>query len=142
MPILPPSTNADYHGPLVAARLLTLVAVLTVVPGCIHSFLPDGGAGTIAGLDLATCGVIIVALFRWAGATQIAFGLLLLAIALRYRPLVPLGLALVVVERGLLAVHAWSHAVEGHRPPEHYAVLVALPIVAAALVASLRATSR
>lgn len=138
MPLLPPSTNADYRGAGVAAHFLTVVGVLTIVPGCIHRFLPDGGAGTIAGLDLSRDGRVVVALFAWAGATQIAFGLALLVVSLRYRTLVPLMLALVVVERTLHALAAWMPPTPAHHPPEHYAVLVALPLLTAALVLSLR----
>jgi hypothetical protein len=139
--LLPPSTNAGYAGSRLAAWFLTVFGVLTIVPGCIHSFAPDGGAGSIAGLDLSQNGRLIVALFAWAGATQIAFGLAALIVSLRYRPLVPLMLALAVVERGLHALDAWVLAVPAppHRPPEHYGVLVGLPLLLAALVLSLRA---
>jgi len=138
--LLPPSTNDAYRGSLLAAWFLTLISVLTIVPGCIHSFLPDGGAGVIAGLDLTTCGRVIVALFAWAGATQIAFGTTMLFVSVRYRSLVPGVLLLVAVERGLHAIHAWTGGGDagGHRPPEHYAVLVALPLILVALYLSLR----
>lgn len=138
--LLPPSSNAQYAGSPYAPRLLALFGVLTVVPGAIHSFLPDGGAGTIAGLDLSACGQIVVALFRWAGATQIVFGCLMLLAAFRYRTLVPLVLLLLIVERSLHAWHAWGGAppASGHRPPEHYAVLAFLPLMVLALVLSLR----
>jgi hypothetical protein len=137
---LPPSTNQDYHGSPLAAKFLFLLSVLTIVPGCIHSFLPDGGAGVIAGLDLTSCGTVIIALFAWAGATQIVLGTVMLLAATRYRTFVPLVLALVAFERGLHALNAWlpNEARIGHRPPEHYAVLVGLPLVLAALVLSLR----
>lgn len=138
--LLPPSSNAQYAGSPRAAQILGLLAVLTIVPGCIHSFLPDGGAGVIAGLDLGTCGQITVALFRWAGATQIAFGVVMWLAATRYRSLAPGVLALVLVERALHALHAWGGAppTSGHRPPEHFGVLIALPLVAFALLLSLR----
>ncbi len=137
--LLPPSTNDRYCGSIGAARLLTALAILTIVPGCIHTFLPDGGAGVIAGLDLSRCGAVIVALFAWAGATQIAFGIVMLLASLRYRNFVPLVLALVLLERGLHALNAWGFkAGTGHHPPEHYAVLVGLPLVAIALALSLR----
>jgi hypothetical protein len=139
MGLLPPSTNGAYAGSPLAAHALAAFAVLTIVPGLIHEFLPDGGAGSIAGIDLGACSPAIVALFAWAGATQIAFGTALLAVALRYRPLVPLMLALLLVERALHALNAWVwKSGTGHRPPEHYAVLVALPLIALALAASLR----
>lgn len=138
--LLPPSTNAQYAGAPSAAVLLGVLAILTIVPGCIHSFLPDGGAGTIAGLDLDACGPITIALFRWAGATQIAFGVVMLLAATRYRSLVPGVLALLLLERLLHALHAWGGMPppSGHRPPEHHAVLVALPVIAVALWLSLR----
>src|SRR5574337_1383343 len=129
MRLLPPSTNAAYSGSLASVYFLTLFSVLTIVPGCIHTFAPDGGAGTIAGLDLSCNGQVVVALFAWAGATQIAFGLAALIVSLRYRTLVPLLLALAIVERALHALNAWllKGGAGAHHPPEHYAVVVALP---------------
>ena len=140
MRLLPPSTNDAYPGSLLSAHFLTLFSVLTIVPGCIHVFAPDGGAGTIAGLDLSQNGRVIVALFAWAGATQIAFGLAGLIISLRYRSLVPMMLALAIVERGLHAINAWfpKGGPSGHHPPEHYAVLIGLPLLVSALALSLR----
>ena len=139
MPLLPPSTNDRYTGSPLAAYLLTVFAVLTIIPGCIHAFLPDGGAGSIAGIDLSRDGRVIVAVFAWAGATQIAFGLAALIVSLRYRDLVPLLLALAVLERTLHAINAWwPNAGPHHHPPEHYAVLIALPLLIFALAMSLR----
>ena len=140
MRLLPPNTNERYTGSLLSAWFLTVFSALTILPGCIHTFTPDGGAGTIAGLDLSQNGHVIVALFAWAGATQIAFGLATLIVSLRYRDLVPLMLLLVIVERSLHALNAWvfKTAGTGHHPPEHYAVLVGVPLVAIALGLSLR----
>ena len=90
MPLLPPSSNAEYRGHPWAPRFLLLAAVLTLVPGLIHSFLPDGGAGVIAGLEMGDRRDLVISVFRWQGATQLAFGLALLAVALRYRSLTPL----------------------------------------------------
>jgi len=123
MALFPPSTNAQYRGAKVSAWFLALAAVLTIIPGAIHYFLPDGGAGVIAGIDLSTRGDTIIAIFAWYGAMQIPFGLLLLAIALRYRTLVPLCLLATVIMQALGAYAAWfgkgSHG--DHHPPEHYA---------------------
>ncbi|HUA36759.1 MAG TPA: hypothetical protein VMA09_24350 [Candidatus Binataceae bacterium] len=138
--LFPPSTNSDYRGSIVSAYFLTLFSVLTIVPGCIHVFTPDGGAGSIAGINLVQNGRVIVALFAWAGATQIAFGLTTLVVSLRYRTFVPIMLALVIVERTLHALDAWilKGGPSGHHPPEHYGVLVVLPLLLAALALSLR----
>ena len=139
MPLLPPSTNHAYAGSPLAAWFLAAVAVLTVIPGAIHVFLADGGAGVIAGIDLGACGPITIALFAWAGATQIALGLAMLVVSLRYRDLVPLFLALVLLERSLHALDGWLlKNPSGHHPPEHFAVLVGVPLLVIALIASLR----
>lgn len=137
--LLPPSTNDAYDGSPLAARVLVLLGVLTVIPGCIHVFLPDGGAGTIAGIDLGVCREPIVALFAWAGATQIAFGVVMVLAGLRYRTLVPLVLLLLVFERGLHAVNAWvTGGGTRHHPPEHFVVLLVTPLALVLLALSLR----
>jgi len=140
VPFLPASTNADYEGAPIAAHFLTLLGILSIVPGLIHLFLPDGGAGVIAGLDLSCNRAVVVGTFAWAGATQLAWGVALVVASLRYRSLVPLLLALVILERGLIALDLWvlKASPSGHRPPEAYGVLIGIPLVAAALFLSLR----
>lgn len=140
MPLLPPSTNTAYRGHPAAPLFLLMAAVLTLVPALIHSFLPDGGAGVIAGLDMGDRQDLVVSVFRWQGATQLAFGLALLAAALRYRSLTPLFLVLILVERGLMALHGWvlSPPASGHHPPEHYGSVAAVILGGLFLFLSLR----
>jgi hypothetical protein len=140
MSFLPPSTNDQYRGARSAPWFLALAAVLTLVPGLIHSFLPDGGAGAIAGLDLGDRRDLVVGVFAWEGATQLALGLAMLAVALRYRPLTPLFLGLVIVERGLMSLQGWvlRPPASGHHPPEHFASPVTVMLAAAFLALSLR----
>lgn len=128
---LPPSTNDQYSGSRYAAWFLAAYGLCWIVPGMIHSFLPDGGAGTIAGIDLSHNPTLIFGMFAWAGATQIAHGIVTLVVALRYRALVPLFLIVSFVERLLLSWSGWiKHApVSGHHPPEHYASLFSLPVI-------------
>jgi len=137
MGILPPSTNDQYAGAKVSAWFLTLAAALTIIPGAIHYFLPDGGAGVIGGVDLSTRADVIIAIFAWYGAMQMPFGALLLIISLRYRTLVPLCLLLAAVQQGLGAFAGWvfKATASGHHPPEHYGSLIgtALGIVFFAL---------
>jgi hypothetical protein len=61
-------------------------------------------------------------------------------VATRYRSFVPGVLLLLLVERGLHALHFWGGAppASGHRPPEHYALLVAVPLIALTLALALR----
>jgi hypothetical protein len=138
--LLPPSTNAQYQGARSAAWFLAFYGVAWIVPGMIHSFLPDGGAGVIAGLDLSHNPTLIFGMFAWAGATQIAHGIVTLAVALRYRTLVPLFLIVSFLERLLLSWSGWiTHVpVSGHHPPEHYASLFSLPVILLFLGLSIR----
>ncbi len=138
--MFPPSTNADYRGHPAAVWFLALAAMLTIAPGLIHSFLPDGGASEIARLDMADRRDLVVGVFAWEGATQIAFGLAMLAVAMRYRPLTPLFLALVAVERGLMSLQAWvlRPPATGHHPPEHFASPVATVLALVFLALALR----
>jgi hypothetical protein len=140
VPILPASTNADYEGAPLSAYILTLVGVLTILPGLIHTFLPDGGAGVIAGMDLAHDGAAVIGVFAWAGATQIVWGVALLVASLRYRTLVPPLLVLVLLERTLIALNLWwlKPPASGQHPPAAYATLFALPLLLGSIALSLR----
>ncbi len=123
MALFPPSTNHDYRGAKISAWFLMFVAVTEFIPGLIHYFLPDGGAGVIAGIDLSVRGATIIAVFAWFGAIQIPFALLLFVIGLRYRTLVPVALMAVILARALAAIDGWflKGTATGHHPPEHYA---------------------
>ena len=140
MSLFPPSTNCDYHGAKVSAWYLVLAGVIEIIPGCIHYFLPDGGAGVIGGLDLSIRGETIIALFAWVGSLQIPFGLMLLIIGARYRTLVPLGLLAVIMERALISYDGWfgKASFSGHHPPAHYGSVVAVVLGLVFLVLALR----
>lgn len=143
MSLLPRSTNDLYNGSTASCRFLAFAGAMTIVPGCIHAFLPDGGAGSIAGLDLRHSGSTIVGVFAWAGATQVIHGLAMLAVALWYRNLVPMFLALSLLERVVMTLNWWvlKPADIGHRPPEVYVTLLLIPVIAAFLAASWRPAS-
>ena len=141
MALLPPSTNGDYRGAAIAPWFLMLFGVTTIVPGCIHYFLPDGGAGVIGGLNLeGPQGGTIIGVFAWFGALQIPAGIAYLMIGLRYRPLTPLFISLILLERGLMAMDGWllKGADASHHPPEHYASVAAMILAAVMLVLSLK----
>ncbi len=87
--MFPESTNDQYRGAVASAWFLGLLAIGSIIPGCIHYFLPDGGAEVIAGLDLGAERSLVIGVFAWMGATQIPYGLAQLAVATRYRSLVP-----------------------------------------------------
>jgi hypothetical protein len=142
MGFLPPSTNADYRGSRFSVWFLFLGALLTLAPGLIHSFLPDGGMTSIAGLHPGPATASVLGVFRWEGATQIALGAAMLVVAWRYRPLAPLFLALLALQTGLSALQAWvlaPPAADGHRPPENFGVLVVFPLAVLFCALAIRA---
>ncbi len=137
MTILPASTNHAYRGHIAAAYIIGLLSLLIVVPGGIHYFLPYGGAGTIAGRAMDDKAPLIIGLFAWAGATQIVWGLTLLAVATRYRNFLPAAASLLLLERGLMAFAAWVFkATDAPKPPGAYGMLIFLPLIILALYLS------
>lgn len=144
MTLFPASTNQDYRGEPVSAWFLMLAGMLEFIPGCIHYFLPDGGAGVIAGLDLSQNRTLVLAVFAWVGSIQIPMGLMLFLIGLRYRTFVPLGLLIVIVTRGLMSIDGWflKGASNGHHPPEHFVSPVAVVLALVFLGLSLRVRPR
>lgn len=129
--LLPPSTNPQYNGSRYSAWFLTISGLSQALSGMIHSFLPDGGAGVIGGLDLSHGAERIFAMFAWAGATQLAHGIVAVAVGLRFRPLVPLLLAVGLLERILISWSGWFKHIptSGHHPPEHYVSLISIPLI-------------
>lgn len=135
-----PSDPGGVGGSRWAAWFLVLYGVMMAVPGMIHAFAPDGGIGSIGGIDMSADFARLRAMAGWAGATQIVHGLACIAIGLRYRTLVPLFLTLALVERLVLTWSAWiAHpGPTGHHPPAHYGDLVSLPLIVLFLWLSLR----
>ena len=138
---LAPSTNAEYRGATSAVWVTLLAGVLELAAGSIHYFLPDGGAGVIAGIDLTHNARPIIAVFAWFGALQISFALVIIAIALRYRTLIPLALGAIFVSRLLMAIDGWflKGASAPHHPPEHYVSPIVAALALLFLILSLRA---
>lgn len=69
----------------ITVGLLVLLGLINLVRGSIHAFMPDSGAGVIAGFNLAQAGQTIVFLLAMIGAGQIGSGLIDLLVAARFR---------------------------------------------------------
>ena len=135
--MLPANSNHFYDGPVWTSYVLLLVAAQTLLGGTLHVVLPDSGLISIAGLDLAHQGGLhMLALAAWVGATQIAWGLVLLATALRYRNFTRPVLLLVIVEKALILLgSAIKPTDDAHTPPgiKLAAILLLLALVAFAV---------
>jgi len=95
-----PPVNKDYTGAKIPFYFLILIAIVSTIRSLIHVFAPDGGANSIAGIDVAVQGgANIVAIFAQWGALQLLLALFYWLAILRYRFLVPAMLGVVVIEQ-------------------------------------------
>jgi len=86
-------------GPPLTRVFASIYLVVILVRSVIHLVAEDGGAGSIATVDLRVeGGDNIVAMFGQWGAVQLLLGLLLTVLVLRYPGLVPLVLATLALE--------------------------------------------
>jgi len=78
----------------IPVAVLALFALINLARGAIHAFAADGGAHSIAGLDLSTNRQTIIALFASLGFSQMVMGAFQAFVVLARRDLVWLFLAL------------------------------------------------
>ena len=82
--------------PLIIFLILT---ILSLTRSLIHIFSPDGGAGSIAGmnLDVPSAQGIVFAFGLW-GSSQLLMSLIQLLVFFRYRALIPLMYMVIIFE--------------------------------------------
>lgn len=127
---------------LVPIAILALMTFINLTRGSIHAFSADGGAHSIAGLDVSQDGQIILSLFAVLGLHQIALGLLeLYALVLR-RDLVAivLGYQLLLTVAGVVNLYLYrSFPVAVPGAPFNAILLV---VIAVAFLSALVPTSQ
>jgi uncharacterized membrane protein HdeD (DUF308 family) len=136
--ILPkdPSVFTGYRSVRV---LLALYMFVIVVRSCIHFFSSDGGANSIAGIDISVeGGDNIVAIFHQWGAMQLLLVLLLYVLFFKYPGLTPLIALALVIEPifRLISGKIMPVTTEG-TPPGEALNGVSFYVLAALLIASL-----
>lgn len=136
--LLPPIVDSTIRGIKFPVYLFMLIAILSAVRSCIHLLAPDGGAGSIAGMDLSVEGApgIIFSFALW-GSAQLIYSFVQLAVAFRYCSLVPFMYLLLFVEALLrMFVGHVKPVTFSHTPPGAYANYVMLPLAALMLILS------
>lgn len=134
-----PEDPMAYHGPALAVWFTAVYLVLVVARSLVHLFAADGGARSIATIDISVeGGDNLVALFGQWGAIQMLLAGLLVVLVARYRGLLPLVLLTLLLEPLLRALSGALKPIEttGTAPGAALNELV-IPIVALALWASL-----
>ena len=137
--LLPASAGNTILGMKLPIYLFMLLAVISTVRSCIHLFAADGGAGSIAGmnLDVEGAGGIIFAFALW-GSSQLIYAFIQLVVAFRYQSLVPAMYLLLIVETLLRELVGHLKPVTfRHTPPGATANHVLLPLAALMLVLSI-----
>lgn len=142
--LIPSTVDNTIRGSKIPFYIFTLYAIISTVRSCIHLLSPDGGAGSIAGIDLSATGAegIIFAFALW-GSSQLLFALIQLLVVVRYRSLVPfmwLMLILEVLLRQL--VGAMKPITFAHIPPGAIGNQLILPLAGLMLVWSVWSATR
>ncbi len=138
--VLPKSASNDYRGNRLAAVVFLVIALVGTVRSVVHLLAPDGGAGSIAGMDLSVPGAkgIIFAFSLW-GSSQLLMAAVQLIVYFRYRTLIPLMYLLLIAEYSLRIVVGHIKPVSfAHTPPGQIGNYVIIPLAVVMLVLAIR----
>jgi len=117
--LLPRSADNTIRGWKLPLYILIVVAVIGAVRSFIHILSPDGGAGSIAGMDLTVSGAgeVVFAFALW-GSEQLIYVILQWIVIGRYRSLVPLMWIVQFLETlGRVMVGQIKPVTFAHTPP-------------------------
>ena len=137
--LLPKQVDNRLRGSQIPLYIFAVYAAVSTVRSCIHLLAPDGGADSIAGMDLSVAGAsgIVFAFALW-GSAQLLLAFVQLLMVIRYRALVPLMYLLLAVEILLrMFVGASKPVAFAHTPPGATGNWILLPIVLIMLAWSL-----
>lgn len=134
--LFPKKADNQFSGIKLSIFVFLLIAIISTTRSLIHIISPDGGAGSIAGLDLSgeAAGGIIFAFALW-GSAQLMFALVQLVVSFRYRALIPLMYILLIIEVLLrMLVGSVKPVTFAGTPPGAIGNLVILPLALGMLV--------
>jgi len=130
--------NERYRGHAFGWIFLLLIGAMNLFRGSVHVFKADGGASSIAGIDLSLNGEVILTLFAAMGLTQLLMAAVDFTVALRYRALVPLLVGFHLVQQVGVVIILWWWRPLPIAAPGKYGALYVLPVVALAFWAATR----
>jgi hypothetical protein len=126
----------SYSGPQVPFYFLILIAIVSTVRSLIHILAPDGGAHSIAGLNLhGDGGANVIAIFGQWGVSQLLLAFFYWLSIFRYRFMVPVMQLMAVLEQILrIAVGHLKALVVASPPPGAIGSHILLPLACLAFV--------
>ena len=130
-----PDQHDEYRGTKASFWFLVALNVLITIRSLIHIFAGDGGANSIAGLDVdGEQGGNLISIFSTWGLSQLLLALATWAVVARYRLLVPLMLTLNLFDwAGRLLIGEWKPLVAADAPPGAIGNYIFAPLCAIAL---------
>jgi hypothetical protein len=131
-------SNSHYHGHAFGWIFLLGMGAMNLFRGSIHLFKADGGASSIAGIDLALNGEVILMLFASMGLTQLLMAAVDFAVALRFRALVPWLVGFHLIHQIGAALIVWWWRPLPLPAPGKYGAVALLPVVLLAFFAATR----
>ncbi len=137
--LLPARADNSLRGSKLPFYALILIAAIGTIRSCIHIFSPDGGAGSIAGMDLSVTGAgeVIFAFALW-GSEQLIYALLQWLVIFRYRSLIPLMWVVQLLEiLGRMLVGRIKPVTFAHTPPGQFGNYIILVLSVLMLTLSL-----
>jgi hypothetical protein len=118
MNALLPKKPKEYRGYLFVMIITFVFMLIVVARSGIHVVSPDGGAGTIAGIDTSVAGGNnIIAIFHQWGAIQLLLVGLMLVLFFAYKGLTPLIILFLCLDAPMRALAGQMGAVESTRTP-------------------------
>jgi len=137
--MFPKQVDNNFQGYNVTAIIFLLVTIFTIVRSCIHILAPDGGAGSIAGIDLSVAGGSnIVSIFALWGLSQLLMGIVYLVVFFRYKSLIPFMYLLILAEySGRIAIGFIKPLIVIHTPPGAIGDYILIPLAILMLILSL-----
>ena len=134
-----PDDARTYRGDRWVPRFLVLFSVIMTARSVIHIARHDGGAATIAGVDIEVeGGRNIVAIFAQWGLVQLLNAAIGWVVVTRYRGLIPLILLVSLLENiGRILIGRRKPLKVAKPPPGAYGSLVIVPVLLVAFWRSL-----
>ncbi len=140
MELFPKQITNELRSSRIIVLVFIVITIVTLVRSCIHLLAPDGGAGSIAGIDLSIAGGgNIIAIFALWGLSQLIIGFVFLVVLLRYKSLIPFMYILIVIEySGRIMIGYMKPLLVTHVPPGAIGNYIMVPLAVLMLILSFR----
>lgn len=127
--------DQGYQGARAAFWFLVALNVLVTVRSLVHILTADGGANSIAGLDIdGASGDNLIGVFSTWGLSQLLLAMITWAVVVRYRFLVPLMLMMNLFDwAGRWVLTEWKPLVADDAAPGEIGNYIFTPLCAIAL---------